>query len=373
MKPQIYIESITCRLRLGFSSKLFPDGRRRYLTLGLDDTKANRARANSLIKRVESDIELGDFDETLNRYAPSQKRQEKPTPVPVALTELWRKYVEYKTPTSAPTTLISTYQPITRLLAKLPRPALARALSVRESLLKVTTHDQTRRALMHLSAAHDWAIKNQLATENQYKGLCRDLPAPRYQRECLANPFTKDERDRIINEFGKRYPHFRALVAFWFLTGCRVSEGVGLRWVNVADDFSRVKFCEAIVTTNHGPVHRAVTKTGKTRTFTASPSLISLLSSHAPEDDSPDSLVFPHPSGRPLSYATFVRVQWATVLRNLGIAYRTPYCCRDTFITLQISQGVSSDIVAAWVGNSAEVIKKHYLDVQTLANQTPLE
>jgi hypothetical protein len=39
----------------------------------------------------------------------------------------------------------------------------------------------------------------------------------------------------------------------------------------------------------------------------------------------------------------------------------TPYNCRDTFITIQIERGMTSDIVARWVGNSPEVIRKHYL------------
>jgi integrase len=43
-----------------------------------------------------------------------------------------------------------------------------------------------------------------------------------------------------------QYRRYHQLVCFLFGTGCRFGEAAGLRWWNVADDFSHIIFCEAI-------------------------------------------------------------------------------------------------------------------------------
>jgi integrase len=40
--------------------------------------------------------------------------------------------------------------------------------------------------------------------------------------------------------------------------------------------------------------------------------------------------------------------------------YRRPYQCRHTFISLCLEGGVDAKDVARWVGNSPEVIYRHY-------------
>ncbi|BAU09658.1 phage integrase, putative [Leptolyngbya sp. NIES-3755] len=49
----------------------------------------------------------------------------------------------------------------------------------------------------------------------------------------------------------------------------------------------------------------------------------------------------------------------------------TPYNCRDTFITLQAEQGIGTDVIARWVGNSAAIIEKKYLDKKKLDHLKP--
>jgi integrase len=51
---------------------------------------------------------------------------------------------------------------------------------------------------------------------------------------------------------------------------------------------------------------------------------------------------------------------WKPVLNQLGIEYRKPYQTRHTFITLALDNGLDAKDVARLVGNSPEVIYKHY-------------
>jgi integrase len=54
------------RLQLVFSF----NGHRRYLSLGVADSKTGRAMAEMKAKQIELDIVSGNFDETLAKYQP---------------------------------------------------------------------------------------------------------------------------------------------------------------------------------------------------------------------------------------------------------------------------------------------------------------
>ena len=61
------------------------------------------------------------------------------------------------------------------------------------------------------------------------------------------NPFSKEERDLIIQNFeGDRfYSYYTSYVQFLFFTGCRPSEAVALSWKHITK--SVIKFRQAIV------------------------------------------------------------------------------------------------------------------------------
>ncbi|NEQ37051.1 MAG: hypothetical protein F6K40_12505 [Okeania sp. SIO3I5] len=49
----------------------------------------------------------------------------------------------------------------------------------------------------------------------------------------------------------------------------------------------------------------------------------------------------------------------------------TPYSCRDTFITEQLSNGISPTIIAKWCDTSVKMIETHYFDLSVI-NVLPL-
>jgi integrase len=390
-KGSVVVDSLRGRLRLRLPRALYPGQQAKYISLQIDDTFENRKIAEAKARQVELDIESGNFDFSWNKYrifnhltvVPSSK-EEKPLPA-LSLTELWEKYVAYKTPISSPKTVIDSYVPIGRHFANAPQ-SLEATLEIKSYLLETTTEQMAKRCLMHLSAACKWAIKYELLATNPFEGMYLELAQPKYKLEEQANPFTAQERDRIIEAFqshnaGKKgisYSYYTNFVKFLFLTGCRPSEAIGLRWKHISDDWSKITFSEAIVRAGGKPLSRETTKTKKTRKFSCTNTLQSLLQSIEPEDCAPEALVFPNREGNPINYNDFGRRAWKTVTKLVNLDEKngmptTPYNCRDTFITLQALQGISSDTIARWVGNTPEVIRKHYIDKLALEHLKPAD
>jgi integrase len=390
-KGTVVVDSLRGRLRLRLPRALYPGQQAKYISLQIEDTSENRNIAEAKARQAELDIKSGNFDFSWNKYrifnhltvVPSSK-EEKPLPA-LSLTELWEKYIAYKTPISSPKTVLDSYIPMGRHFANAPQ-ALEQSLEIRSYLLEATTEQMARRCLMHLSAACKWGVKNGLLATNPFEGMYLELAKPKYKMEEQANPFTAQERDRIIEAFqthniGKKgisYSYYTDFVKFLFFTGCRPSEAIGLRWKHISCDCSRITFSEAIVRAGGKPLSRETTKNNKTRKFSCTNTLQSLLQSIKPKNCKDEALVFPNGEGNPINYNDFGRRAWKTITKRVNLDEKngmptTPYNCRDTFITLQALQGNSSDTIARWVGNTPEVIRKHYIDKLALEHLKPAD
>ena len=62
------------------------------------------------------------------------------------------------------------------------------------------------------------------------------LPKGAYEEQDI-NPFTKEERDLIINTFAgdRYYSHYTSYIRFLFFTGCRPSEAIALKWKHITN------------------------------------------------------------------------------------------------------------------------------------------
>jgi len=390
-KGSVVVDSLKGRLRLRLPRSLYPEQQAKYISLQIDDNLENRKLAEAKARQAELDIKSGNFDFSWNKYrifnhltVISSSKESEPL-IALSLTQLWEKYMTYKTPISSPKTVIDSYVPMGRHFANAPQ-ALDQPLEIRLYLLEVTTEHMARRCLMHVSAACKWGVKNGLLATNPFEGMYLELARPKYKMEEQANPFTAQERDRIIEAFqthnaGKKgisYSYYTDFVKFLFYTGCRPSEAIGLRWKHMSDDCSKITFSEAIVRAGGKPLSRETTKTKKTRKFSCTNTLQSLLQSIKPENCDLEALVFPNREGTHLNYNDFGRRAWKTVTKLVNLEQKngmptTPYNCRDTFITLQALQGNSSDTIARWVGNTPEVIRKHYIYKLALEHLKPAD
>ncbi|MEB3230195.1 MAG: DUF3596 domain-containing protein [Leptolyngbyaceae bacterium] len=361
-------------------------GKRHYISVGLPDTSINRKAAEQRARQIELDIISGNFDESLEKYKPQSALSTvvlditpKVTP---KLKEVWAKYVEYKSPNASPKTINGTYEPVTAHIGKCSTDGLEDPLKFRMELLQVTTESQVRRSLMQLSAACKWAMQHGLVEVNPFEGMYKSLKATQ------PNPpvaFSVEERDAIIHTFendtrpGINYRHYAPFIKFLFWTGCRPCEAVGLHWGSITPDCSKIHFHESIVEVSGVLTHRKETKTGVNRWFNCQGTrLQTMLQTIKPKNIQSDDLVFPSPRGGIIRESNFSDRAWNKALTSLGLETKngvkmTLYNTRDTFITLQATQGHSSTKIARWVGNSSKVIEEKYLDKLKLEHLRPTD
>ena len=187
-KGSVQIKSSNERLQLVFT---FAE-KRRYLSLGLPDTKLNRKAAEAKAKLIEADIAYDRFDTTLAKYKPQSFRDEETAFTPIvtprdSLVELWSRYTQYKTPQISPSTLARDYRKIAKRLQAIPSKVEG-AVGVRDWLLKQYSSEVARRTLVQLNACLNWAVRSGLSEDNPFEGMANDIK--KTVRNTSRQPFS---------------------------------------------------------------------------------------------------------------------------------------------------------------------------------------
>jgi integrase len=273
----------------------------------------------------------------------------------LSLGELWEKYTAYKAEHLAATTIKKDFAVVASRIGKTCGD-LNQAQKIRTQLLEVTTSRSAKKTLMQINACCAWASDFGLIEYNPFEKLKIKARKP----TANIQPFTEEERERIIKAFRETESFYAPLIEFLFLTGCRPSEAIALRWRHIDADLTRITFCEARV---YGITKS--TKTNKSRIFPINLKLRSLLTAIKPKGTRSGDLVFPSKTGLAIDEHNLVRRQWNSTLERLSITRRPLYNCRHTFISFCLGKGVQVQQVAAWVGNSARTIWEHYAGLTT--------
>ncbi|MCT7965185.1 site-specific integrase [Laspinema sp. D1] len=267
--------------------------------------------------------------------------------------EIFCRYREAKAQELKPSSL-KNLDSVIRKIPDFPRsdisPEAAKAIS--QYLLRSFSRDSARRALQQLGAACNWAVERGELEANPFDAL---QLKPQKKRPKV-DPFSEKERDRIIAEFERDpiHRHYAGFVRFLFLTGCRTSEAVGLRWGDCDREF--IKFCSPVVE----GIRLNSTKTGEVRRFPINSQLRELLESIRPDGVESDRPVFTSKSGDLVSPNNFLRRHWKPVLEKVAIAYRPQYNTRHSFATFCLTQGESPARVAQWIGDSVPTLMRYY-------------
>jgi integrase len=352
------------RLRLRIPGNCFPDGKQQEIALEMADTSAGRTVAAQIIANLQLDIYQGQIDPTLDKY------RRAPMVTIVTAFSLWTQYVEYKKPTIKLSTLDYYERTIGSKMVQIPH-SIDKALDVRDWLLKNSPPAFAGRCLDHLSSAVAWGIRHSVISlvKNPYLGMGREVK-PKTQTPG-ADAFTTKQKEQILNSFvgSPYYDRYFAFVYFLFLTGCRPSEAIGLRWGEIATDFSVVNFTGSIVRVNHKAVRMNRSKTNRVRSFPINSELNDLLQAiHKPTHQA-DWLVFPLTDDPylPIDYENFYKRAWVKTVRPIVNRRTTPYSCRDTFITEQVAAGFPVSVISKWVDNSPRMIDDRYFDVSAVS------
>jgi integrase len=365
----IAISIMSGRLRLQFPRAWY-GGKQKYLNLRLPDTNDNRLHASLLARDIQWAYLQGKFDPTLAAYKP--KTHQIAIPAQLTISEIWKEYCRYKSRSLKPSSIHYLVNAIGRHIINCPHQQISESLEIRGWLLGRTTPDLTRRVIQSLATAVKWALKHQLVTGlNPFLEMAGDIRVDR--KDPVPNAFSDLEKKLVLEAFD-RHPHYRfyaPLVKFWFLCGCRPSEGIGLQWEQLTDDCSRICFDRSITYLAGKISHNKKSKTNRSRWFPCQDELQRFLIDRRNRKQH-RSLVFPSLHGNPIDYNNFSHRAWDRIVDTIVQRNSTPYSCRDTFITEQISKGAPIAMIAKWVDNSVEIIEKYYLDVSAIDHIKPL-
>lgn len=349
MDIKVAIEEYRGLYRLRLPRSIYPQ---RYISTGLHLSPENYKKVQLVAWEIEEDAKSGYLD--ITKY--KQRFQSKVITVTTSLVELWAEYCEYKKPNLAPTTYQHEYVRAVSRFIRMPEVTLD-AQATFKHLTKVTTPARAKLVLEHLSRCCQWGVDTGQLKTNPYQGLATKVQMPR-AKPIL--PFTYQEREAILAALPDDYGIF---IKFLFLTGCRTGEAVALQWKHVSPSY--ILFAESY--DNRYKV-RKPTKTNVARRFPCNDSLRHILVDIQPKQTQSDQLVFSGVAGLPVCLDYVRHYVWKPTLTKLvseGLvtSYRTLYNTRHTFISMCLEAGISVQQVAAWVGNSPEVIYKHYAGV----------
>ncbi|NES67799.1 MAG: tyrosine-type recombinase/integrase [Okeania sp. SIO2D1] len=348
-------------------------GQRIRRSLGLIDIFSNWPEARSLQFQIEADIMMGNFDFSFKKYLPRyQMALQAKKQLELSLPKLWEKYLEFKKKHWSPTTYSNSGLVFSKKFASLQCQDLRSPQKIKTELLDRYGVAVARRSCQQIRAAIRWGVENELLGTEFIDTLRWDAGKDfgfTAKDKTDIRPFTISERNAIIeafetNLFGKYVsnPHsqYCSAIKFWFLTGCRTGELLGLRWQDVFDDY--ILFSYTRSGTNTGEILKKGLKQQNFRRFPVNSQLQEVLSA-ANLSSAKSDYVFLDRRNRPIKLQNLVCC-WKRVLEGLELPYRRPYQCRHTFISICLNSGkLSPAEVARLVGTSPAMIYKHYLGV----------
>ncbi|NES90697.1 site-specific integrase [Okeania sp. SIO2B9] len=334
-------------------------------SLGLEDTLSNQALALSIQNLIEKDLSINAFDASLDKYIDKCiKVTETPDDL-INLTSLWHKYIEFKRKYWSPTTYANSGLVFAKRFSKLKNQDLRFPQKIQQELFENFSLDAVKRSCIQIKAAINWGLQERIISNVKWTipNKAFEQLLKRQKEENDINPFSNQERDRIIEAFKTdcfarekgRHSQYYFAIHFWFLTGCRTGELLGLQWQDIKAGY--LTFCRVRSQTNVGEVTKNSLKQQHSRKFPINQQLSNLLVSIPKSKD----YVFVNKVGKPISFSSLITC-WKRVLSCLQIEYKRPYQCRHTFITDCLKTGkLSPSEVAKLVGTSPAMIYKHYL------------
>jgi len=334
----------------------------------LPDTAQNRKKLETVLKRIEAEIMLGQFDYA--RYFPKSpmlekvQRIEKQQSIVQAMqlttpkfSEFARLWFEQMTPSWRHSTADSYKFYLEKRLipyfGEMDIGDIAKsdimqfrleATKLNNGTLKAKTVNKYIKLLkMILTEAAD-----------RYDFTPRHLNIKALKEDKIhIDPFSIEEVNKLINTVR---PDWRAYLIVRFFTGLRTGELDGLKWENV--DFARRQI---LVRETYSKGRFEYTKNdGSQREVDMSKLVYDTLIQHLGKNQK-SGLVFSTRDGSPINNANFLSRVWRPLLALLEIPYRRPYQTRHTAATLWLGAGENPTWIAKQMGHTnTEMLFKVY-------------
>ncbi|AFZ35964.1 integrase family protein [Stanieria cyanosphaera PCC 7437] len=350
----------------------YPEGTRHEFSIARVSPEGwtTAIKAAQLISR---DCDLGDFDDTYARYSPKHaKKLEIASQVKeYDLLELWEIYKENSKNSVAKTTQKSAWKHFDSMVRSVAPEhlKLSKANDFIQALLKRYSPGTLTVFTKTLYPCINQAVSKGLIPRNPYK----DISLPRTQKPTIE-AFEPKEIKAIIAAFysdefvakgsSYKHSHYATYVELLALTGCRPEEAIALTWDDIKEREGKmfIRFNRAY---SKG-ILLLHTKTHEIRLFPCNEQLQRVIRDIPRSHENKLDLLFPSQEWKYIDQGNFRQRYWKKVVDGLVAQgkvekYLKPYCLRYSFITRMIREGVDIATVAALVGNSTEMIVKHYL------------
>lgn len=313
-------------------------------------TPPNIRYAERLVAEVKEKIRLGTF--SMAEYFPETGD----TAAPVLVSDQINTWIASKRITASTK---AAYLSAARFwegalgnvtLKSLKHSAVLKAIADRPELSGKTLSNY----LSVLREAYSLAMRDGLTKTNPVEGI----DGPSWQKDP-PDPFDAEERERIIALAGTKHPgHVHNMLEFWFWTGLRTGELIGLRWENVDLRKRTVLIRESVVRGER----RLSTKTAVARTVILNSRAFEALSRQRAITQIVGEAVFfdPRTGEAWTKEQPFRQNFWKYLLKSLGIRYRRPYSCRHTYATAMLMAGMTPAFCARQLGHSVEVFLRTY-------------
>ena len=251
-----------------------------------------------------------------------------------------------------PTSLTSDYSQVGKWLARCPIQDINQARQIMIWVLGEKPVLSARRVAMYIKTLYRWAAQEDVGILARNQLASFKMPkAPQKDGEIIVIP--RDEVGLVLAALAAKQTYrsvdWSAYTEFMLQTALRTGEVRAMQWDDIKDG-------KVLIHRNFTLTHgiKNSTKTNKKRWVPLNNKCQAILN-NLPQDN---QYVFPWDR---VAFQSYFRKKLKP-LADVGIlshAYR-PYDCRHTAISRWIEAGIPVPQAAAWAGNTAEVIFKHY-------------
>ena len=272
--------------------------------------------------------------------------------MPTTLEELWNAFVEERSISLCPTSLTSDYRQVGKWLARCPIQDFEEAKKIMLWVLKEKPVLSSRRVAMYLKTMYKWAVQEDVGYLNRNPLASFRMPkAPQKDEEIIVIP--RNEVDTVLQTLAQkrtyRSVNWSAYTEFMLQTAMRTGEVRALEWKDIKEN-------KILVHQNYTLTHglKNSTKTNKKRWVPLNGKCQEILNKLPQESQ----FIFPWDR---VAFQSYFRKKLQPMHQKglISHLYR-PYDCRHTAISYWIESGIPVPQVAAWAGNTSEIIFKHY-------------
>jgi integrase len=269
-----------------------------------------------------------------------------------SLSEAWQLFLEERSISLSPTSVVTDYAQVTKWLARCPIQDISEGRQVLIWALKQQPIKSARRVCMFVRSFYKWAASEDVALLERNPVVNFKMPKPPQQdKEIVVIP--KNEISLILIALKAKSHHtmidWSLFAEFMLQTGMRTGEVRALQWTDINENKILV---HSNYTLTHG--YKASTKTNKQRWVPLNKTAHEILNELKQED----KYIFPW---NRYTFQSFFRDK-VDQLHSVGLVkhrYR-PYDFRHVAISRWLEEGIPVAQAANWAGNTSEVIWHHY-------------